>query len=142
LTHIGTRAFARMHTALFELMKGDGTRVSADAIELAHLAHEYDLSLWRAFGAFLQGWVVAQRGDVTGGLTEMRRGSSLLLEQQVVMFAFEVLPGLAVFAGKPVRDPRRTMSHAGFRGVRIRLNVTKKRGYGAPETTEALARAR
>jgi predicted ATPase len=85
-THIGTRALARMATAMFELMKRNSARVAANAIELAQFANEYDLSLWRAFGAFLQGWVVAQRGDLTAGLSEMRRGSSLLLEHHVVMF--------------------------------------------------------
>ncbi len=60
VTHVGTKAYAAMHAAMFELMRGDVARVAANASKLARLADEHDLSLWRAFGVFLQGWVAAQ----------------------------------------------------------------------------------
>ena len=61
-THVGTLAFGRMHAALFELMRGDHARAAPNAFELARLAREHDLPMWRAFGVFLEGWAaVAQR---------------------------------------------------------------------------------
>ena len=41
---------------MFELMRGDHLRATQNAFELARLAREHDLNLWRAFGVFLQGW--------------------------------------------------------------------------------------
>ena len=42
----------RMHAAIFELMRGDHLRAAQNAFDLARLAREYDLNLWRAFGCF------------------------------------------------------------------------------------------
>jgi predicted ATPase len=81
LAHIGTRAFGRMHAAMFELMRGDIARATRNAAELAMLASEHDLPLWRAFGVFLDGLAVAQSGPARGGLEDMRRGVELLREQ-------------------------------------------------------------
>ena len=55
LTHIGTHAYGKMHAAMFELMRGDLARAAQNAVELARLAREHDLPLWRAFGVFLEG---------------------------------------------------------------------------------------
>ena len=51
---------ARSHTgectaAMFELMRGDLARAAPNAVELARLAREHDLPMWRAFGVFLEG---------------------------------------------------------------------------------------
>ena len=54
LTHVGTHAFGRMHAALFELMRGDNARAAPNAFELARLAREHELTMWRAFGVFLR----------------------------------------------------------------------------------------
>ena len=85
LTHIGTRAFRRMHTAMFELMRGGLSRAAQNAVELARLAREHDLSLWRAYGAFLEGLARAESG-APGGVLEERRGVELLRDQNVLMF--------------------------------------------------------
>ena len=81
LTHIGARAYGSMHAAIFELMRGDLTRFATHAAELAQLAREHDLPLWRAWGVFLEGAAKAKCGEVGGGLADMRRGVELLREQ-------------------------------------------------------------
>jgi predicted ATPase len=85
LTHIGTRAFMKSQATMFELMRGDLSRAGVNAIELARLAREHDLPMWRANGVFLEGLVSAQSGSA-GGLEDMRRGIALLREHNVVIF--------------------------------------------------------
>ena len=75
-----------MLAALFELMRGDHARAAPNAFELARLAREHDLPMWRAFGLFLEGWGSAVSGAVGGGLDDMRRGAELLREQNVLVF--------------------------------------------------------
>jgi class 3 adenylate cyclase/predicted ATPase len=86
LTDVGTLAVGRMHAAMFELMRGDHLRVAQNAFELARLAREHDLNLWRAFGVFLQGWVASQSGAPADGLEDMRRGAALLREQNALLY--------------------------------------------------------
>ena len=86
LTHVGTLAYGRLHAALFELMRGDRARAAPHAFELTRLAREHDLSLFRAYGAFLEGWENATSGAIGGGLEDMRRGVELLREQNVLLF--------------------------------------------------------
>ena len=86
LTHVGTLAFGRLHAAFFELMRGDHARAAPNAFELARLAREHDLPMWRAFGVFLEGWATAATGALGGGLDDMRRGVELLREQNVLLF--------------------------------------------------------
>ena len=86
LTHVGTLAFGRMHAALFELMRGDHARAAPNAFELARLAREHELPMFRAFGVFLEGWATAASGALGDGLEDMRRGVELLREQNVLLF--------------------------------------------------------
>ena len=86
LAHVGTLAFGRMHAATFELMCGDPPRAATNAFELARLARDHDLNLWRAFGVFLEGWATAASGAPADGLEDMRRGVELLREQNVLLF--------------------------------------------------------
>jgi class 3 adenylate cyclase/predicted ATPase len=81
LDHVGTRAFKRMHAAMFELIHGDLSRAAQNAGELARLTREHDLPTWRAFAVFLDGLATAQSGGPGDGLEDMRRGAELLLEQ-------------------------------------------------------------
>jgi hypothetical protein len=55
LTHVVTLAVARLQAALLELMRGDTARAAPNAFELARLAREHDLSLFRAYSVFLEG---------------------------------------------------------------------------------------
>ena len=86
LTHVGTRAFGRLHGAFFELMRGEHARAAPNAFELARLGREHDLPMWRAFGVFLEGLATAATGAPGGGLDDMRRGVELLREQNVLLF--------------------------------------------------------
>ncbi len=75
LTHANTLALGTMHAAFFELMRGDCSRARTDAFELARIVHEHDLRLFRAFGAFFEGWLTADGGALADGLEGMRRGA-------------------------------------------------------------------
>ena len=86
LTHVGTLALGRMHAAMFELMRGDHPRAASNAFELARLAREHDLPLWRAFGMFLEGCSTGWSGAAGSGLDEMRRGVEQLREQNVLIY--------------------------------------------------------
>jgi tetratricopeptide (TPR) repeat protein len=86
LTHVGTLALGRMHAALFELMRGDQTRAAPNAFELARLAREHELTMYSAFGVFLQGWATAAGGAPGSGLENMRRGVEQLREQNVLSY--------------------------------------------------------
>ena len=86
LTHARALSFARLHTALFELMRGDHSRAAHSAVELARLAREHELTMYRSFGVFLEGWTKAGDGTAGCGLEDMRRGADLLREQNVLMF--------------------------------------------------------
>jgi predicted ATPase len=85
LTHVGTRAFMKSQATMFELMRGDLSRAALNAIELARLAREHDLPMWRANAVFLEGLASAQSGSA-GGLEDMRRGIALLREHNVLIF--------------------------------------------------------
>ncbi len=93
VTHIGTRALGKTQVAHLELMRGDLSRAAPNAHELAGLAREHDLPLWRAWGVFLEGVAKAQSGEPGGGLADMRRGAELLREQN-----FLLLDGLSKIA--------------------------------------------
>jgi class 3 adenylate cyclase/predicted ATPase len=87
LAHIGTRAYGRMHAALFALMRGDLSRATSNAAELARLTREHDLLLWQAFGVFLEGLASAHQSIPAGGaLEDMRRGVEGLREQNALIF--------------------------------------------------------
>jgi predicted ATPase len=86
LKHVGTLAVSRMHAAMFELMRGDHLCAAQNAFDLARLAREHDLTLWRAFGVFLQGWAASQSGTPADGLEDMRRGAELLREQNALLY--------------------------------------------------------
>ena len=52
LAHVGTRAYGTMHSAIFEMMRGDLSRAAPNITELARLAREHDLPVWRAVRFF------------------------------------------------------------------------------------------
>jgi predicted ATPase len=86
LAHIATRAHGKQHAALFELMRGDLSRVALNASELARLAREHDLPHWRAYGVFFEGVASAERGASLGGLDEARHGAELLRDRNAQSF--------------------------------------------------------
>jgi tetratricopeptide (TPR) repeat protein len=74
LTHVGTLAYGRYIAAIFELTRRDPACAAPNAFELARLAREHDLRMFRALGVFLEGWATAASGAPGGGLEDMRRG--------------------------------------------------------------------
>ena len=85
VTHAGSRASGTALLANFELMLGDPSRVTPHASELVRLASEHNLSMFRAYGAFLEGWAAAQSGTLDEGLEGMRHGVETLRGQSVVL---------------------------------------------------------
>jgi predicted ATPase len=85
LAHIATRAHEKQHAALFELMRGDLSRVAPNALELARLGREHDLPHWRAYGVFFDGLASAESG-AAGGLDEMRLGAEVLRDRNAHSF--------------------------------------------------------
>ena len=73
LTNVGTIAFARMHAALFELMRRDKGRAAPHAFELSRLVREHKLAMYSAFSLFFEGWVTAAMRAAR--VENMRRGS-------------------------------------------------------------------
>jgi predicted ATPase len=57
-----------------------------EALEVARLAREHDLTTWLAFGVYLESWATAENGDPEVGVRNMRRGTELLREQNMSMF--------------------------------------------------------
>ena len=86
IAHVRTLAYGKMHAAIFELIRHDHSRAAPNAAELARLAHDHDLNLWRAFGLFLDGWAVAESDAPAEGLEAMRRGAENLRQQNALVF--------------------------------------------------------
>jgi tetratricopeptide (TPR) repeat protein len=80
-THIGALAYGKAHAVLFELMRGNFSRAVPTAVELARLAREYDLPMWRAVGDFFEGVVKGEISTSGDELADLRRAADLLLEQ-------------------------------------------------------------
>ena len=86
VAHIGTHPYAKLHAAMFELMRGDRARAAENGSEAARLAREHDLPLWRAYGAFFEGLAMAERGALGEGLSDMRRCAESLRQQGLLNF--------------------------------------------------------
>ena len=150
LTHVGTLALGRMHAAMFELMRGDHARATTNAFELVRLAHEYDLTMFRAFGVFLEGWTTAASGAIGNGLEHMRGGAKLLREQNVLYFDGLLKIALAeaeARAGDPARatavldEALATCDRTGYRAFeaelhRARGEILLRRDPANPATAE------
>ena len=85
-THAGVLAFARMHSALFDLMRRDHVRAAPRASELARITREHELTMYGAFGAFLESWATNAGGAPGDGLGDMRRAVDELRGQNVLLF--------------------------------------------------------
>ncbi len=86
LTHANTLALGTMHATAFELMRGDRPRIRTSALELARIAREHDLRLFRAFDEFLGGWMAVDGGALADGIESMRRGAENLRAQNALVF--------------------------------------------------------
>jgi tetratricopeptide (TPR) repeat protein len=86
VAHIGTHPYAKLHAAMFELMRGDRVRAAQNGSETARLAREHDLPLWRAYGAFFEGLATAELGALGEGLSDILRGVESLRQQDLLNF--------------------------------------------------------
>ena len=150
LTHVGTLALGRMLAALFELMRGDHACAAPNAFELARLAREHELPMWRAFGLFLGGWAIAANGAIASGLEDMRRGVELLREQNVLLFdgllkialaEAETKAGSSDHAIAILDEALATCDRAGYRAFeaelhRVRGEILFKRNPADPAPAE------
>jgi class 3 adenylate cyclase/tetratricopeptide (TPR) repeat protein len=86
VAHIGTHPYAKIHAAVFELMRGDRARAAQNGSVAARLAREHDLPLWRAYGAFFEGLATVELGAFGEGLSDMRRAVEGLRQQGLLNF--------------------------------------------------------
>ena len=115
-------------------MRGDYLRTAPNVFELARLAREHDLPLFRANGVFLEGWTARITGGPADGLEDMRRGVELLREQNVLAFDGLVKIALAegeAQAGDPARaiaileEALATCDRTGYRAFEAELHRTR-----------------
>ena len=71
---------------MFEMMRGDFARAAELASALVDFTREHELKLFGAFAVFLDGWTAWRPGDPVRGRAEMRRGFTVLQEQNSVIF--------------------------------------------------------
>jgi class 3 adenylate cyclase/tetratricopeptide (TPR) repeat protein len=131
LTHANTLALGTMHATAFELMRGDRPRIRTSALELAHIAREHDLRLFRAFDEFFGGWMAADDGALADGIERMRRGTESLRAQNALVFDGLLKIALSqaeARAGDPDRavaildEALATVDHTGYRAFEAELH--------------------
>jgi predicted ATPase len=131
ITHAGAHAFGTHHSALFDLMRCSSARAAGSASELARLSREHDLTMFRAFATFFEGWAMVAGGESSGGLEYMRRGVDLLREQNVLFFDGLLKVALAeaeAAAGDPghavaiLDEALATVEATGYRAFEAELN--------------------
>ena len=134
LIHAHTLALGTMHAAFFELMRGHVPRARTDASALARILREHDLRLFRAFGDFLEGWLIADGGALVHGLEGMRSGTENLRDQNATVLdglIKMVLSQAEVRAGHPERaladldDALATAERLGFRTFEAELHRSR-----------------
>ena len=134
VAHIGTHPYAKLHAAMFELMRGDRARAAEYGSETARLAREHDLPLWRAYGAFFEGLATAESGALGEGLSDMRRCAESLRQQDLLNFdglSKIALAEAEARAGDPDRaiaildEALATADRLGYRAFEAELNRTR-----------------
>jgi len=134
VAHIGTHPYAKVHAALFELMRGDRARAAQNGSVAARLAREHDLPMWRVYGAFFEGLATAELGALGEGLSEMRRGVDGLRQQGILNFdgLFQMaLADVETRAGDRdhaiaiLDESLATADHLGYRAFEAELNRTR-----------------
>ena len=62
-----TRAYARVHAAMFELMRGRFSQAVSHTSGFARVVQDYDLAFWRPLAEFFDGWVQSECGRLADG---------------------------------------------------------------------------
>ena len=115
---------------LFELMRGDHTRAAPNAFELARLAREHDLPMWRAFGVFLEGWrppeaARSRRARGHASRLELLREQNVLMFDGLLKIALAEAEARAGDVGARHCDPRRSAGDVrptGYRAFEAELH--------------------
>ena len=95
LNHLATSTYGLMHCAMFEIIGRKFDRAAPLARALSSVAHEHGITLWIAFGTFLEAWVESRSGVPDIGLTNLRRADALLQRDNVGAFQPLVRTALA-----------------------------------------------
>ncbi len=150
VAHIGTHPYAKLHAAMFDLMRGDRARAAQNGSEAARLAREHDLPLWRAYGSFFEGLATAELSALGEGLSKMRRSVESLRQQNLLNFDGLLKIALAE-AEQRAGDPERaivildealaTCDRLGYRAYeaelhRVRGEILLKRNPANPASAE------
>jgi predicted ATPase len=84
LSHAATRALGNSIAAIFYLMRGHRSQAAVRGTQVADLARQHDLPMWRAFATFFD-WGDESRGS--GRMRDsMRRGLELLRAQNFCLY--------------------------------------------------------
>ena len=86
IPHANTRAYGKLHMALFELIRGEVSRAVPNALELGQLARENDLPLFRALAEFLEAWAKSRTTGSADAREEMSRAADVLRERNIRCF--------------------------------------------------------
>jgi hypothetical protein len=86
IPHANTRAYGKLHMALFELIRGGVSRAVPNALELGRGARENDLPLFRALAEFLEAWAKSQTAGSADAREEMSRAVDVLRERNIRCF--------------------------------------------------------
>jgi predicted ATPase len=74
LAHPFSRAIALAYDAMLQQFIGDAQAVAERAAAVVDLSRKEGFAYYHAWGTILEGWVLAERGDVGRGLAVMRDG--------------------------------------------------------------------
>ncbi len=94
IPHISSRANGKMHAAMFELMRGDFSRVVANSSEFARLTREHELA-FLGHSSFLEGWAKSQCGALDEALRDMQRSAAIQRDPSKPSWNFDGLMKVA-----------------------------------------------
>jgi serine/threonine protein kinase/TolB-like protein/predicted negative regulator of RcsB-dependent stress response len=72
--HANSQCYALIFAVMHDYWQGDLEAARANAEACLKLATDHGLTMWGAWANFWRGWFIAADGDVTKGVSEMRRG--------------------------------------------------------------------
>jgi predicted ATPase len=102
LSHPFSLAYALGGAAVFHLLRREEQLARKRAEEVITLSTEQGFPYWLAFGTMVQGWALAEQGQVEEGIAQMRQSRMSVLAPYVLAEAYgkvgQVEEGLAVLA--------------------------------------------
>ncbi|MGH6913947.1 MAG: AAA family ATPase, partial [Geminicoccales bacterium] len=151
LAHGVTLAHALHHACVFHQLCREPAAVEPHADELIALATEHGLAFWQALGRIFRGWRLAEAGQATAGLEQLRAGIEAYRATSGVLYLPYALALCAegsrrvgnVAAGLQATGEAKTLIDAtGVRGfepyvLRVEANLLHEQGAD-PATVEVL----